>query len=80
MYQLGHNPDVAKLYPPVEFPVSRGTPMISPLLKWDHRENWFVVSHNPRDNPDIFSLRFTVDPKDIEWSYVKGHVIDGKSY
>lgn len=53
--------------------------MISPLLKWDHREDCFVISHHPQDNPDIFSFRFTVDPKDIEWSYIKGHVIDGKA-
>lgn len=33
LYNAGLQLDLAKLYPPVEYPVSRGTPMISPLIR-----------------------------------------------
>lgn len=32
-YNAGFQPDIASLYPPIEFPVSRGTPMISPSVR-----------------------------------------------
>jgi len=34
LYNCGLQPQVANLYPPVEFPVSRGTPMISPSIRY----------------------------------------------
>lgn len=30
------------LYPPMEVPVPRGTPLISPHIKWDHSQTWDV--------------------------------------
>lgn len=33
LYNVGLQLDLAKLYPPVEYPVSRGTPMISPIIR-----------------------------------------------
>lgn len=33
LYNIGLQPQISKLYPPVQFPVSRGTPMISPLVR-----------------------------------------------
>lgn len=33
LYNAGLQPDIAKLYPPVEYPVSRGTPMIAPSIR-----------------------------------------------
>lgn len=33
LYNSGLQPNIANLYPPVEFPVSRGTPMISPSIR-----------------------------------------------
>lgn len=35
LYNCGLQPQVANLYPPVEFPVSRGTPMISPSIRYE---------------------------------------------
>ncbi|KAK2504120.1 hypothetical protein MC885_011188 [Smutsia gigantea] len=37
---LDANPN--DLFPPVEFPVPRGTPLISPHIKWDHSQTWDV--------------------------------------
>ncbi|XP_070505897.1 fatty acid synthase-like isoform X2 [Chironomus tepperi] len=39
LFQLGVDMDISKLYPPVNFPVSRGTPMISPVIKWNHEDD-----------------------------------------
>ena len=30
------------LLPPMDFPVPRGTPLISPHIKWDHSQIWDV--------------------------------------
>lgn len=35
LYNCGLQPQIANLYPPVEFPVSRGTPMISPSIRYN---------------------------------------------
>ncbi|KAK3917296.1 Fatty acid synthase, partial [Frankliniella fusca] len=43
MYMEGLNPQVARLYPKVETPVSRGTVPLSPLATWDHRDTWPVA-------------------------------------
>ena len=34
LYNCGLQPQVANLYPPVKFPVSRGTPMIAPSIRY----------------------------------------------
>lgn len=34
--------DVNALYPPVEYPVSRGTPSLASLVTWDHTDSWFL--------------------------------------
>lgn len=40
MYTRGMNPKIQKLYPPIEYPVSRGTPSIHTLPLWDHNDQW----------------------------------------
>lgn len=68
--------DIAKLYLPVEFPVSRGTPMIAPFLKWNHDIDHFV----PYLNTFIeFSRRnLTINLSDKKFEFIAGHVIDHK--
>jgi hypothetical protein len=39
----GPVPQVSKLYPAVQFPVSRGTPSISPLVSWNHTDDWHIL-------------------------------------
>jgi fatty acid synthase, animal type len=67
--------DVSKLYPAIEFPVSRGTPMISPLIKWDHSENYFVTQYE--DHAAKSTWFITMNLSDLEFDYVPGHQIDG---
>ncbi|KAJ8030395.1 Fatty acid synthase [Holothuria leucospilota] len=44
LFTLGLTLDLKKLYPPIEYPVGAGTPMISPGIKWDHSKEWAVPS------------------------------------
>lgn len=76
LYNNGINADISKLYPNVEFPVSRGTRGISSNIKWNHSENWFV--------PD-----FTISPsgsggntirislKDEKFELLKDYIVEG---
>ncbi|XP_055326066.1 fatty acid synthase-like [Sitodiplosis mosellana] len=76
MFLNGLTLPIERLYPKVEFPVSRGTPMISPLIKWDHTEDWFVmkffVQKGGHSGERKVSVSLDVDP------YISGHIIDGR--
>ncbi|PSN32561.1 hypothetical protein C0J52_22028 [Blattella germanica] len=56
LYMLGLQPQLINLYPPIQYPVSRGTPMISPLIRWEHSEDWYVTSYRIQDSPTVISL------------------------
>jgi fatty acid synthase, animal type len=76
IFQNGVDFDIAKLYPPIEFPVSRGTPMISPIIKWDHSQDLFVPKFVTNDWFDKRNVIINISDK--EYNFVQGHVIDGK--
>lgn len=40
MYNVGLQPQISNLYPKIQYPVGRGTPSISSLVKWDHSTDW----------------------------------------
>ncbi|KYN18124.1 Fatty acid synthase [Trachymyrmex cornetzi] len=78
LYNCGLQPQVANLYPPVEFPVSRGTPMISPSIRWNHSANWFI----PKQDQEFIESRgryVKILLEDEEYEYMSGHVLDGKN-
>lgn len=67
-----------RLYPKISYPVSRGTAMISPLIRWEHSQDWYVP-HYDQSRTDITSERkLTVTLSEEEYKYMAGHVIDGK--
>ena len=68
---------ISNLYPPVEFPVSRGTPMISPLIKWDHKEDWFVTKMDATKANLSGERKVKIALSDQEYDYIVGHTIDG---
>nr|XP_042904937.1 fatty acid synthase [Parasteatoda tepidariorum] len=76
LYNAGLNPQIDHLYPEVRLPAPRGTPMISPLIQWDHSESWPV----PRFDEPTHSQRVIVDigPKDSPDHFLSGHYIDGR--
>ncbi|GBM54838.1 Fatty acid synthase [Araneus ventricosus] len=73
LYVEGVNPKIERLYPPVKFPVPRGTPMISDLIRWNHSESYFVPKYSSKSR--VFSLEFHFFSND---SYILDHKIDRK--
>lgn len=66
---------IDQLYPEIEFPVSRGTPMISPLIEYDHEQNWHVPNFNAKKSMS-FERKVTIDLS-AEEEYLIGHVVNG---
>ncbi|XP_071581800.1 fatty acid synthase-like [Temnothorax nylanderi] len=79
LYNAGLQPQIANLYPTVEFPVSRGTPMISPLIRWDHSENFFVMQLIPKKIIDKNEIVISISTSDEEFAYLTGHVVNEKN-
>ena len=70
------------LYPKVSYPVSRGTPMISPMIQWDHEQSWDVPTLDQLQSSGaggktgcVFEINCSEDSPD---HYVMGHAIDGR--
>lgn len=78
VFENGVDYPVSKLYPPVDFPVSRGTPMISPLVKWDHSEDWFVTKFESQKSNKSGERHVVINLDDLDHEYVVGHTIDGR--
>ena len=51
IYSTGVNPSIENLYPKVSYPVSRATPTISPLVKWNHDKSYVVHQYPHYFNP-----------------------------
>lgn len=78
MYMAGMHPVVADLYPPIQYPVSRGTRMISPLIKWEHTDDWYVTSYRMQDKITSGERTVQVCLSDENFEFMAGHVIDGR--
>jgi fatty acid synthase, animal type len=78
MYENGIDIDASKLYPSIEYPVSRGTPMISPLIRWEHSEDWFVTKFESQKSNRSGERHVIINLADQEFEYIKGHTIDGE--
>ncbi|XP_004432939.1 PREDICTED: fatty acid synthase isoform X2 [Ceratotherium simum simum] len=69
------------LFPPVEFPAPRGTPLISPHIKWDHSQTWDVPAANdfPSGSSCSSSTIYNIDasPESPD-HYLVDHCIDGR--
>lgn len=69
--------EISKFYPTIEFPVSRGTPMISPLVKWNHEVNHFVPYFDTKARHSRRSLIINLSDKKFE--FMRGHVVGGRT-
>ncbi|XP_054155200.1 fatty acid synthase-like [Oppia nitens] len=79
LYELGLNPRVDKLYTKVQYPVARGTQSISPLIGWDHSQDWLVTLYPEYFNPSSSSdYTVKVDLQEKGDEYYSGHCIDGR--
>jgi len=77
IYAAGLNPLIGNLYPRVEFPVPLGTPMLSPLVKWDHSISWDVAKFGQggsRSGESVIDVNLSSEAE----AYLAGHTLDGR--
>lgn len=77
LYNAGGQPNLAKLYPSVSYPVGRGTPMINSLIRWDHATEWSVANFTKRSGRSGESV-IDVDLSKEKDAFLVGHTIDGR--
>lgn len=78
IYMKGFDLDLMKLYPPISFPVSRGTPSISSKIKWNHYKDWYVCQEADLTESQSGENEYMIQTKDPKYESITGHVIDGK--
>lgn len=78
IYMKGFDLDLMKLYPPISFPVSRGTPSISSKIRWNHYKDWFVCEDDDIDESHSGENTYMIQTRDPKYESIIGHVIDGK--
>lgn len=65
------------LYSAIKFPVPRGTPMISPAVRWDHSQSWAVAD---KDNflTEGLGCMFEIDlSPESKYHFIIDHRING---
>lgn len=67
-----------RLYPEIQFPVSRGTAMISPLVRWEHGDEWFVTKFELQRSTRSGERKVNIALNDQDYDFIVGHTIDGK--
>lgn len=74
---LGNN-----LFPPVEYPVPAGTPLISPYIKWDHSQDWtvpksedFLSGSGGAASASVYNIDVSSESPD---HYLVDHCVDGR--
>ena len=78
LYELGINPSIENLYPKVEYPVSRGTPSIGSLIKWNHSQSCSVKTfpdHHFRSTSS--DMNVTINIKLSDQIFYSGHCMEG---
>ncbi|KAK6634166.1 hypothetical protein RUM44_004774 [Polyplax serrata] len=78
LYNAGLQPDLSVLYPPVSFPVSKGTPMAASMIEWDHSMEWSLANFGGkgmgRSGENIVEIDLTKEGD----AFYAGHAIDGR--
>ena len=52
--------------------------MISPLIKWDYSEDWFVTKFDSQKSNKSGERHVIINLNDLDFEYIVGHTIDGK--
>ncbi|KAG5869188.1 hypothetical protein JTB14_000254 [Gonioctena quinquepunctata] len=75
IFLAGGQPNLRNLYRDVSFPVSRGTKMLAPLVKWDHSQSWsYPIWKSKDDTGKIVSINISEE----KYSHLNGYIVDGK--
>ncbi|XP_071781118.1 fatty acid synthase [Centroberyx gerrardi] len=82
VYMNGVNVDSNGLCPTVKYPVPCGTPLISPLVQWDHAQTWdvpkaedFPCGSGGSTSATVYNI--DINPESPDY-YMIGHCIDGR--
>ncbi|XP_041987847.1 fatty acid synthase [Aricia agestis] len=74
-YGAGAQPQVGALYPPVAWPVPRGTPPLASKVLWDHSVEWSVADYgSARSGENVIEY----DLSKADDAFIAGHDIDGR--
>lgn len=79
LYMTGACLTVSALYPPVEYPVPRGTLSISPIIQWDHSKSCVVTKFPQYFQVVKSSVSYDIDLMQTSFQYLSGHIIDGRN-
>lgn len=77
LFIAGCQPDVNALFPPIEYPVPRGTPSISPLATWDHTHDWGCIEPM-KDKPLSGELIHIKLNKGCVYNFIAAHQIQDR--
>ncbi|XP_056152912.1 fatty acid synthase [Lampris incognitus] len=82
IYMNGINVDSNSLCPSVKYPVPTGTPLISPIMQWDHAQTWdvpktedFPSGSGGSTSAAVYNI--DINPESPDY-YMIGHCIDGR--
>ncbi|KAL6475465.1 hypothetical protein MHYP_G00165050 [Metynnis hypsauchen] len=82
IYMNSINVESKQLYQAVEYPVPVGTPLISPLIQWDHSQSWdvpkvedFPAGSGGSTSATVYNIDISPEAPD---HYMIGHCIDGR--
>lgn len=53
--------------------------MISPLIKWEHSDDWYVTSYQSQQKIASGERNVTVALTDSDYEQLAGHIIDGRN-
>ena len=77
LYNCGLLPDINKLYPAVQYPVSCSTDMLASMVQWDHSSDWSVADFSG-NNSKSSEMVIEVDLSKDGDKFFVGHQIDGR--
>lgn len=53
--------------------------MISPLVKWEHSEDWYVTSYRLQEKIKSGERTISISLNDEDMEFMAGHIIDGRN-
>ncbi|XP_071051537.1 fatty acid synthase-like [Onthophagus taurus] len=75
MYLAGIDVNIAAIYPEINYPVSRGTLSLTPLVHWEHSETWRTGIEDKINY--LFNVKDTqITLNSDEYRYCNGHILD----
>nr|WJN62148.1 fatty acid synthase 1 [Rhopalosiphum padi] len=77
LYNAGLHPKVENLYPPINYPVSKGTPSLQQLVEWDHSDDWDVITFIDSEVKSSGDVKVDVDTESERYNHLRGTYIDG---